>query len=155
MNSKQKNQGFKLVISDSKALLKDLKTARSVLPDLAPETSPPILLGPSSNFIAFLVVSHKRQATPTPQSMRITRHILPLDVSIELVMLPNHLILYSPLPLLPSIFPSVRVFSKELALHIRWPKYWSFSNSPSNEYSGLVIYSISFKRTVQSLPIVT
>lgn len=82
MNSKQKNQGFKLIISDSKALLKYLTTAPSVLPDLAPETSPPILLlGPSSNFITSLVVSHKRQATPTPQSMRITRHILPLDMS--------------------------------------------------------------------------
>ena len=58
-------------------------------------------------------------------------------MSIELVMLTNHLILCNPL-LLPSIFPSIKVFSNELVLHIRWPKYWSFSFSisPSNEYSG-------------------
>ena len=58
---------------------------------------------------------------------------------IELMMLSNHLILCCPL-LLPSIFPSIRVFSNELALRIRWPKYWSFSFniSPSNEYSGLI-----------------
>ena len=50
----------------------------------------------------------------------------------------NHLILCCPLLLLPSIFPSIRVFSNESALHIRWPKYWSFSFSPFNEYSGLI-----------------
>ena len=61
---------------------------------------------------------------------------------IEPVMLSNHLILCHPLLLLPSIFPSIRVFSNELALHIRWPKYWSigFSISPSNEYSGLTSF---------------
>ena len=61
-------------------------------------------------------------------------------ISIELVMLSNHLILCCPLLLLPSVFPSIRVFSNELALHIRWPKDWSFrfSISPSNEYSGLI-----------------
>ena len=60
-------------------------------------------------------------------------------MSIESVMLSNHLILCFPLLLLPSIFPSIRVFSNESALHIRWPKYWSFSFSisVSNEYSGL------------------
>ena len=57
---------------------------------------------------------------------------------IELVMPSNHLILCHSLLLLPSILPSIRVFSNELALHIRWPKYWSFSISPSNEYSGLI-----------------
>ena len=63
-------------------------------------------------------------------------------MSIELVMLSNHLILCHPLLLLPSIFPSVRVFSNESALHIRWPKYWSFSfsNSPSNEHPGLISF---------------
>ena len=50
----------------------------------------------------------------------------------------NHLILCFPLPLLPKIFPSFRVFPKESVLHIRWPKYWSFSISPSNEYSGRI-----------------
>ena len=61
-------------------------------------------------------------------------------MSIESVMPSNHLILCHPLLLLPSIFPSIRVFSNESALPIRWPKYWSFSFniSPSNEYSGLI-----------------
>ena len=61
-------------------------------------------------------------------------------MSIELVMPSNHLILCYPLFLLPSIFPNIRVFSSELVLRIRWPKYWSFSFSisPSNEYLGLI-----------------
>ena len=59
-------------------------------------------------------------------------------LSFTLVMPSNHLILRCPLLLLPSIFPSIRVFSNESALHIRWPKYWSFSISSSNEYSGLI-----------------
>ena len=61
-------------------------------------------------------------------------------MSTESVISPNQLILCHPLLLLPSLFPSVRVFSNELVLHIRWPKYWSFSFSirPSNEYSGLI-----------------
>ena len=65
---------------------------------------------------------------------------LPKLVSIELVMPSNHLILCRPLLLLSSIFPSIRVFSNESALHIRWPKYWSFSFniSPSHEHSGLM-----------------
>ena len=58
-------------------------------------------------------------------------------MSIESVMLSNHLILCRPLIFLLSIFPSIRVFSSESALHIRWPKYWSFSISPSNEYSQI------------------
>ena len=52
----------------------------------------------------------------------------------------SHLILCCPLLLLPSIFPSLRVFSNELAHHIRWPKYWSFSISPSSEHSGLIFF---------------
>ena len=69
---------------------------------------------------------------------------LPKLMSIESVMQSNHLILCRPLLLPPSIFPSVRVFSKESALSIRWPKYWSFSFSisPLNEYSGLISYRI-------------
>ena len=65
-------------------------------------------------------------------------------MSIESVMPSNHLILYRPLLFLPSIFPSIRVFSKESVLCIRWPKYWSFSFSisPSNEYSGLISFRI-------------
>ena len=63
-------------------------------------------------------------------------------MSIELVMPYNYLILCRPLLLLPSIFPSIRVFSNESILHIRWPKYWSFSYniSPSNEYSELISF---------------
>ena len=59
-----------------------------------------------------------------------------------MVMPSNHLFLCHPLFLLPSIFPTIRIFSNELALHIRWPKYWSFifSISPSNEYSGLISF---------------
>ena len=67
-------------------------------------------------------------------------------MSIELLMPPNHLILCCPLLLLPSIFPSIRVFSDESVLHIRWPKYWSFSLniSPSNEYSGLISFRMDW-----------
>ena len=54
----------------------------------------------------------------------------------------NHLILYYPFLLQTSIFPSIRVFSNESVFHIRWPKYWSFSISPSNEYSGLISFRI-------------
>ena len=65
---------------------------------------------------------------------------------IESVMLSSHLILYCPLLLLPSIFPSIRVFSNESVLHIRWPKYWSFSfyHSLSNAYAGLISFRIDW-----------
>ena len=67
-------------------------------------------------------------------------------MSIESVMPSSHLILCRPLLLLPSIFPSIRVFSNESVLHIRWPKYWSFSFSisPSNEYSGLISFRMDW-----------
>ena len=67
-------------------------------------------------------------------------------VSIELMMPSNHLVLFQPLLLLPSIFPSSRVFSNELALCIWWPNYWSFSFciSPSNDYSGLISFRIDW-----------
>ena len=67
-------------------------------------------------------------------------------MSIESVMPPNHLFLYRPLLLLPSVFPSIRVFSNESALCIRWPKSWSFSVSisPSSEYSGLISFNSIF-----------
>ena len=71
---------------------------------------------------------------------------LPKFMSIALVMPSSHLILWCPLLLLPSIFPSIREFSNELAVCIRWPKYWSFSFSisPSNEYSGLISLKIDW-----------
>ena len=67
-------------------------------------------------------------------------------MSIESVIPSSHLILCHPLLLLPSIFPSIRVFSNESVLHIRWPKYWSFtfSISPANEYSGLISFRIDW-----------
>ena len=70
---------------------------------------------------------------------------------------PNHLILCHPLLLPPSILPSIRVFSNESALHIKWPKYWSFSICSSNEYSGLIFFTIywlhllAVQRTLKSL----
>ena len=86
--------------------------------------------------------------TAAPQaSLSITnsRNLLKL-MSIESVMPSNHLILCRPLLFPPSIFPSVRVFSHESVLHIRWPKYWSFSFSisPFNEYSGLISFRIDW-----------
>ena len=73
-------------------------------------------------------------------------------MSIESVMPCNHLILCRPLLLLPSIFPSSRVFSSESVLHIRWPKYWSFSFniSPYNEYSGVIFFRMDWLRSNQS-----
>ena len=65
-------------------------------------------------------------------------------MSIESVMPSNHLILCRPLLLLPSVFPSITVFSNESVLCIRWPQYWSFSISPSNEYSGLISFRIDW-----------
>ena len=82
------------------------------------------------------------QASP---SFTVSRSLFKL-MSIELLIPSNHLILCCPLLLLPSVFPSLRVFSNELALHIRWPKYWSFSFSvsPSSECSGLISFRIDW-----------
>ena len=76
-------------------------------------------------------------------SITTSRNLLKL-MSIELVMPSNHLILCHPFLLLPSVFPSIRIFSNESTLHIRWPKDWSFSISPSNEYSGLISFTIDW-----------
>ena len=88
-------------------------------------------------------------AHQAPLSFTITWSLLKL-MSIELVIASNHLILCRPLLLLPSIFPSIRIFFNELSPRIRWPKYSSFSISPSNEYSGL----ISFRTDRFDLPAV-
>ena len=80
-------------------------------------------------------------------SLSITNsQTLPKLMSTESVMTSNHFILCCPLLLLPSIFPSIRVFSNESALHSRWPKYWSFSFyiSPSNEHSGLISFRMDW-----------
>ena len=80
-----------------------------------------------------------------PASLSITNsRSSPKPMSIELVMPSNHFILYHPLLLLPSIFPSIRVFSNESALRITWPKYWSFSFSPSNEHPGLISFRMDW-----------
>ena len=92
-------------------------------------------------------------------SITNSRSLLKL-MSIKSVMPPNHLILCRPLLLLPSVFPRITVFSNELVLHIRWPKYWSFSCSisPSNEYSGLISFRMDcldllvVQETLKSLP---
>ena len=86
-------------------------------------------------------------STPIQASLSITNcWSLPKPMSIELVMPSNHIILCHPFLLLPSIFPSIRVFSNESVLCMRWPKYWSFSFniSPSNKYSGLISFRMSW-----------
>ena len=84
-------------------------------------------------------------ATPWTTARRASLSLLKL-MSIESVMPSNHLILCHPLLLPPSIFPSIRVFSNESVLHIRWPKYWSFSFSISlsNEYSELIFFRMDW-----------
>ena len=81
--------------------------------------------------------------TPGFPVLNVSLSLLKL-MSIESVMPSNHLILRLPLLLLPSIFPSIRVFSSESVLCIRWPKYWGFSISPSNEYSGSISFRIDW-----------
>ena len=92
--------------------------------------------------MSYCLGPHGRQA-----SLSITNFgsLLKL-ISVELVMPSNHLILCLPLLLLPSTFPSIRVFSSESVIHIRWPEYWSFSLSisPSREYSGLISFRIDW-----------
>ena len=92
---------------------------------------------------ARLLVTPRTPASQAPPSSAISQSLLKF-MSIELAMLPNHLILCHPLLLLPSIFPIIRVFSNKSSLSIRWPKYWSFSFSisPPNEYSGLTSLSL-------------
>ena len=110
-------------------------------------------------------MSHKyltvnKSKTELMASLSITNsRSSPKLMSIESVMLSNHIILCHPLPLLPSVFSSIRVFSNESALLIRWPKYWnfSFSISPSNECSGLISFrmdwlDLAVQGTLKSLP---
>ena len=82
-------------------------------------------------------LQHARLPCPSP-----TLGACSDSTAIELVMPSNHFILCR--PLLLSVFPSIRVFSSESVLHIRWPKYWSFSISPSSEYSGLISFRIDW-----------
>ena len=87
-------------------------------------------------FATLLTVAHQASL-----SFTISWSLLRL-ISIELMVPSNHLFLCFPLLLLPSIFPSIRIFPNELALLVRWPKYWSFSISPSSEYPGLISFTI-------------
>ena len=90
-----------------------------------------------------LFVTSWTAARQASLSITNSRSLLRLT-SIELVMPSNHPILCHPLLLLPSVFPSIKVFSNELALSIRWPEYWSFSINPSNEYSGLISFRMDW-----------
>ena len=109
---------------------------------------------PTSDVNSWTVVFHSLScvrlfATPwtavhqAPLSYTISQSLF-WFMSIESVMLSNHLILCQPLLLLPSVFASIKEFSSELALHIRWPNYWSFSISSSNEHSGLISFRIDW-----------
>ena len=86
-------------------------------------------------------LQHTRLPCPSPNSQSLLKLMF-----IQSVMPSNHLILCHPFLLLPLIFPNIRVFSNGSTLHIRWPKYWSFSFSisPSNEYSGLISFRIEW-----------
>ena len=86
-----------------------------------------------------LFVTPWTTASQSPLSFTISWSLFKF-MSTELVMLSNHTILCRPPLLLPSIFPSIRVFSNESVLQLRWPTYWSFSISPSNEFSGLISF---------------
>ena len=101
----------------------------------------------SRSAVANSLLPHAAWTAACQASLSLTnsRSLLKL-VSTGSVMPSNHLILCHPLLLPPSIFPSIRVFSNESALHIRWPKYWSFdfSISPSNEYSGLISFRMDW-----------
>ena len=120
-----------LIIDYLKHLLQVLLDVTSPLPSLS--FPPSVLSGFSATPWS---VAHKASLsfTISPSLLRF--------MSFESVMLSNHLILCCPLLLLPSVFHSIRVFSSELALCIKWPKYWSFSISPSSEYSGLISFRL-------------
>ena len=98
-----------------------------------------------SHCCVHLFETPRTAACQAPLSLSVSQSLIKL-MSIESVMPPSHLVLCRNLLLLPSIFPSIRVFSNELAFHIRWPKYWSFSFSisPSNEYSDLVSFRMDW-----------
>ena len=99
------------------------------------------------SLFSYPVISNSATPWPAAQQASLSLTIsqsLPKFMSIVSVMPFSHFILWCPLLLLPSIFPSIRDFSNESAVHIRWPKYWSFSISPSNVYSGLISLKIDW-----------
>ena len=113
----------------------------------------PFFLFPPTFYLYFIVVQSLRhvQLFVTPWttahqaslSFSIFQSLLKL-MSIDSVMPPIHLILCHPILLLPSVFPSIKVFPYESPLHVRWPNYWSFSIRPSREYSGLISFKIDW-----------
>ena len=122
-------------------------------PGMLPSTGQQIMMGPSSvqfspvQWLSPVRLLGTSWTTAHQASLSVTNSWSLLKLmSIESVMSSNHLILCHPLLPLPSIFPSIRVFSNESVLHIRWPKYWSFSFSisPSNEYSGLISFRMDW-----------
>ena len=113
----------------------------------------PLVLSPSKSSVHFSSVAQSCPTLGDPMDcstlgLPVHHQLLELTqlMYIELLMPSNHLILCRPLLLPPSIFPSIRVFSNESVLHIKWPKNWSFSCSisPSNEYSGLISYKMDW-----------
>jgi len=113
----------------------------------------------SSSVVSYSLQPHGLQHTRLPCPLLTSQNLLRF-MSMNGHMMPyNHLILCCPLLLLPSVFPSIRVFSNGSSLHIRWPKYWSFSfsMSPSNEYSELIsfridwLYLFAVQETLKSL----
>ena len=122
---------------------------------------PSILLFSSVQLVSYVWLFATPWTAARQASLSITNsQSRPKPMSIESVMPSNHLIFCRPLLLLPSIFPSIRVFSNESALCIRWPKYWSFSFSisPSKEHSELICFRMEWldllavRRTLKSLP---
>ena len=104
-----------------------------------------ILVAVQSLSCVWLFVTPWTAALQAPLSFTVSQSLLSF-ISIESVMLSNHHIFCRSFLLFPSAFPSIKILSSELALHIRWPKYWSFSFSisPSNEYSGLISFRIDW-----------
>ena len=113
-----------------------------LMPVLPPHPPTPPVVVQSLSCVQ-LFVTPWTAACQASLSITISQSLLKL-MSIESVMPSNHLILCHPLLLLPSIFPSIRVFSSESNPHITWPEYWSFSISLSNEYSGLISFRIDW-----------
>ena len=111
---------------------------------LAPPGKPIVVVAQLLSHVQ-LFVTPRTTARQASLSITNSQSLLKL-MSIESVMPSNHLILCRPLLLPPSIFPSIRVFSNESVLHIRWPKYWSFSFniSPSNEHPGLIFFRMDW-----------
>ena len=135
-----------LIVSLIYILAVDLynKLSYSLLPESNPQSQEAFVVIQSLSHV-WLFVTLWTAAHQASLSFTISQSLLKL-MSVEKVMPSKHLIFCYPLLLQPSIFPSIRVFSNESALCIRWPKYWSFScsNSPTNEYSGLISFRMDW-----------